>query len=283
MSKYCVITFVGFTNCGKSTLFNYLLKQNLSPVTSKQSTTIENYYYKYDCNSKKMLLIDTPGFQIKRFHKFNQKGNSCFFISIEQADLICVIVNVTRNIFSLNYQKLIKNLCVTKEKTSIILILNKIDLISKEKLLKIIEKISKVYPEIMEIVPISALRGMNIDELIKVLITHYRSSVWGDFIASDENKKTLSKQLLLILRQAVLKFCNQEIPYSLNYEIFHKVQKAKKLYIYVRIIARRPSQIKSLIGSKGVIVRKIIKHCERSCYSFNKTRVKLKLFLTTKK
>lgn len=236
-----IITIIGKTNVGKSTLINNLSQKKISITTPKKNTTIQCVISKIN---KKITLIDTPGPIIKNDEK---NTNNLIYDAINKANkLLIVIDKIFLNSEDFFVLELIKNL--KKEK---ILLINKID-IFKEKLYLIpfIEKIKIKYPDIIEIIPISNKNKININQLKKnINITIY------DKCKKIENIKNF---ILEITRETLLNKLEKEIPYVTKINICNnKINKLTRIII-LELIIKKQSQKKIIIGKEGRKINEII-------------------------
>lgn len=246
------VSIIGAPNAGKSTLMNALVGENLSIVTSKPQTTRNRVFGILTEENTQVVFIDTPGVLEPRY-KLQQYMASEVSDSFDEADIVLVIYDISKdnrsqleNIYS-KYQKLL-------EGKKLIVILNKIDCITKEELLVKIGEISSKY-RFDEIIPVSAKKNFNVEELKKVIIGLMPEGEFyynEDVITSQPEKFFVSE----IIRQQAFKMFREEIPFSIFVMIneFKEREKGKD-YINASVIVERESQKGILIGSDGSMIK----------------------------
>ena len=157
------VSIVGRTNAGKSTLLNNLIGENIAITTSKPQTTRTTIKGIINRNNSQIIFIDTPGIH-KPKSKFNESMINAAYNSINDADVILLVVEAAYEKISEENMKILEKL---KDKNyKVILVVNKIDTVKKEKILKIIKMYSDIY-DFASVVPISAKNNKNIDILLE--------------------------------------------------------------------------------------------------------------------
>jgi len=274
------VAVIGKPNVGKSTLMNQLLKVNLSVVTSKAQTTrnkilsilTEDYY--------QIVFLDTPGILMPKY-ELQRFMVSEITSSLREADIILQIMDVSdirkKEIQErgIDYKELIKD-------KKIIVVLNKIDLLSKEEVLKAISVLSTKF-NYENIVPVSALNATNIDELRKLIVTNLPESpfLYNKDTLTDKPEKFFVAE---IIRQKILELFHEEIPYSVFVVVreFKEREKGKD-YINAEIILERESQKVIILGKKGEKIKRLGRHARKDIESFLGKDVYLELFVKIRK
>jgi len=270
------VVVIGKPNVGKSTLMNQLLKTNLSIVTHKAQTTrnkilsilTEDYY--------QIVFLDTPGI-LKPKYELQRFMESEITSSLREADIILQIMDASdigkKNIKEkdIDYKELIKD-------KKLIVILNKIDLLSKEDVLK---AISVLYTKFNyeNIVPVSALNATNIDELKNLIITNLPESpfLYNKDTLTDKPEKFFVAE---IIRQKILELFHEEIPYSVFVVVREFKERARgKDYVNAEIILERESQKVILLGKKGEKIKRLGRLARKDIESFLGKDVYLELFV----
>ncbi len=244
------LTIIGKPNAGKSTLINYLLQTKLSAVSPKEQTTRRRIIGIYTDDRMQMVMIDTPGILSKTMHKMHEKMQDEIKRSLENVDVILFMIDINK------IPEDIPNI-LKKTKTPIIVGLNKIDSVPKGDIVIALDNIANKFENIKEIVPISALKGINIPELLDVL---YKYLPEGDYLYDPELITTSPERFFVaeIIREKLFNFLHQEIPYStaVIIEEFKEREKGKD-YIRSTILVERDSQKGIVIGKKGSTLKKI--------------------------
>ena len=158
-----MVSLIGKTNVGKSTLLNKLIEQKVSITSRKPQTTRQRLLGIKTKERNQIIYVDTPGFHRGHQRALNKFMNKVALSSIEGVDIVLFVVEALN--FTETDSHLIKQ--ISKENNQVILVINKIDKITrKEKLIPFVDEISK-YFTFSEVIPISALKGKNIDILEK--------------------------------------------------------------------------------------------------------------------
>lgn len=240
-----IITIIGKTNTGKSSLFNLLIKKKISIINKKKNTTTRSIEEK----KKKNILIDTPGI-ILNYKDLNCKEtNKTTHDAIKKSNLI--LVNIEENLESEDF--FLINLVKKKEK---IIVINKIDkLIKKNNILKLMDNISKF--KINDIIPISNLKKYNINKL-NYLINKFKPK--KEIEKYKEKKDTIEIQIIDIIKETLLEYLDKEVPYLTKIEI-EKIIKNKNIIneVHLNIKIKKKGHKKIIIGENGKKISKIIK------------------------
>jgi GTPase len=270
------VSIIGAPNAGKSTLMNALVGENLSIVTSKPQTTRNRVFGILTEGDTQVIFVDTPGVLEPRY-KLQQYMAGEVNDSFDEADAVLVIYDVSkdhRGQLDSIFDKFGRQFSGKK----IILVLNKIDCITKEELLLKISEISAQY-KYNEIVPVSAKKNFNVDELKKVIL---RFIPEGEFYYSEDAITSQPEKFFVseIIRQQAFKMFKEEIPFSIFVLIneFKEREKGKD-YINASIIVERDSQKKILIGHEGNMVKALGEKSRARIEEFLNREVYLELFV----
>ena len=266
-----MILITGLPNAGKSTLLNSLIKKKVSIVSSKVQTTKDRISGILNVKDTQLIFTDTPGIISNK--KFNEKK---FARSILNHEL-----NVDQNLFIHDVQRNINKkdvLFITetiKKFNNNILILNKIDLIEKEKILNLARILnSKI--KFKETFMISAKKKKGINLLLEKMILNAPEKEWV-YPPEVNTDKTLNFHISEITREKIFHLSNKEIPYSV--EILTQLEKFDNIMkIYQDILVKKDSQKSILIGKKGEKIKMI---GSRARIEIQKI-VKKKVFLSLK-
>jgi GTP-binding protein Era len=205
--KVGYVALIGRPNVGKSMLLNHLLGQKIAIVSNKPQTTRISILGIHTTDKGQIIFIDNPGIH-KPLHKLNKRMMDFVYSSLETASLICLLIDATQKYghgdeFVL---EILKNV-----RTPVFLLINKVDIVKKGNILLIIDKYKDLHP-FKEIIPISALKGTNLEVLEKLIYDYLPESekIYGDDEISDQSERFL---LAEIIREKVLNHVEKELPW----------------------------------------------------------------------
>lgn len=245
------IAIVGRPNAGKSTLMNALLGEKVAIMSDKPNTTRNNIAGILTKDDVQYVFMDTPGIH-KPQQQLGRVLNKNAYIAMEDADVVGWIIDVNQAFgpgdeFILNRLKELHK--------PVLLLLNKIDRMPKEKLLKRLMYWQDKY-DFAEIVPISALKKENLDELLECFKKYLPEgpALFPEEMKSDHD---LNFQLCELVREKILFKTHDEIPHSIAVVLEKKEQREKRMYLSFMVIVDRDSQKGILIGKQGSMIRDI--------------------------
>lgn len=269
------VSLVGRPNVGKSTLLNSLLERKIAITSDKAQTTrnvIQGIYHDEDTQ---IVFIDTPGIH-KPLHKLGNMLNKKAYSMTEEVDVILFLVDAESG-FGKGDHFILEKL---KEKNlPIILLMNKIDKMKKEKILELIT-IYKDYYDFKEIIPISALKGDNVEHLISVI----KKYLTGTEAIYDEDVVTnisTSFYISEIVREKVLRLTRNEVPHSVTCVVESLREDEKLVSVSVAIIVDRDSLKKIIIGKKGSMLKEIGQAARLDLEEYFGKKVYLETFVKT--
>jgi GTP-binding protein Era len=245
------VAIVGKPNVGKSTLLNAFLGQKLSIVTPKAQTTRNRITGILTDKNYQIIFVDTPGL-LEPSYKLQQHMVRNAMKSASEADMVLLMVDASYS--PENSEEIIRKIKSTKKK--IFLILNKIDKVrDKGQLLPLIEEYKKF--EFDEIIPISALKGNGIQDLLNLIVQSL--PIGGTFYPEDEISDLPERFFIAeMIREKVFMLTQQEIPYSTTVQTDEvKTREDSKIYIRATIYVERESQRGIIIGNKGSMLKMI--------------------------
>ena len=273
-----IVTIIGEVNVGKSSLLNILVKKDVSIITHKSNTTNKQIKGIKSYKNSQIIFIDTPGLYINK-GKTNRNFLSEIWSAVTEADFLCIVVDGNRTVSNVVYQLLEQINEKNLPKKRIILAINKIDLISKDKLLKKTREINAKY-EFDKIFMISALKNDGIDDLLNWFTKHLPQKKWSypPHIISDQS---FDQQLNEKTRQIILLRIHDEIPYSIEVSSDNIINVSKsKLRIFQSIYVHNQRHRSILIGKKGETIKSISIGARKKIEKF--TNKKIDLFLEVK-
>ncbi len=264
---------------GKSTLMNAVIGEKLAITTHKPQTTRNRITGIRNRENGQFIFLDTPGIH-RADTPLNRSMVTAAVNTFADVELLLLLVQAgseltTDDAFILESLENIR--------IPVILVINKIDLIEKERLLPLMEKLRHLYP-FREIIPLSALKEFGIDMLMKALWTHLPEGpkYFPDDMMTDSTERFLAAEMI---REKVLLLTHQEIPYSTAVVIdSFKEDEAKNLIrIHATINVEKNSQKGIIIGKQGTMLRKIGTKARIEMERFFGTRIYLELFVKVSK
>lgn len=273
-----LIAIVGRPNVGKSTLLNALLGQKVSITSRKPQTTRHRILGILTEGSSQAVLVDTPGLHSEEKRAINRLMNRAASSSISEVELIVFLVEGTH---WTKDDELVLNK-VKQSGVPCILAINKIDNVQdKEALLPHLQKVGAMH-EFKDIIPISASKGDNVDKIKAVCMQSLpESDFWfpEDYI-TDRSSRFMASE---ILREKLMRFTGDELPYSTTVEIEQFKQDAKGiLHINAMVLVERNSQKRMVIGAKGERLKTIGQEARRDMENLFDQKVFLETFVKVK-
>lgn len=249
--KCGTVAIVGRPNVGKSTLLNHILGMKLAITSRKAQTTRHRLLGIHTTEDTQFLFVDTPGFQQKHLNALNKGLNKTVTQVLSEVDAVLFVIEPMK--LGDADRQVLKLL---SEKTPTILVVNKLDLMGdKGNILPLIQDFDLEFP-FADIVPVSAKKTLNIDELLKTIRQYLpeQPAIYGEDELTDKNERFLAAELL---REKVFRFSGDEIPYSVAVEIekFEVVGKLRR--IFCAVIVDKESQKPMLIGKGGEKLKQI--------------------------
>ncbi len=276
---YCgFIAIVGRPNVGKSTLLNQLLGQKVS-ITSRKPQTTRHRIMGIDTDGAyQAIYVDTPGLHIEEKRAINRLMNRAASSSIGDVELVIFVVEGTN--WTPDDEMVLNKL--KSLRCPVLLAINKVDNVTdKTKLLPHIGFLSQQM-DFLDVVPISAEKGMNVDTIAKIVrnclpeaIHHFPE----DYI-TDRSQRFMASE---IIREKLMRFLGEELPYSVTVEIEQFVTNDRGGYdIHGLILVEREGQKKMVIGNKGAKIKKIGTEARMDMEDLFENKVHLKLWVKVK-
>ena len=271
------VGIIGRPNVGKSTFLNRIMSQKLAIVTAKAQTTRNKIQGIYTTDNEQIIFVDTPGIH-KPTHELGKIMNQTVYDSLDGMDVILYFVDARFPISDTDANVLDS---LKKEKTPVILVLNKVDLIENEEKLQANIESYKNHFNFSGGITISAEFGYSVDSLLEMIIS--RLSVGPMYYPEDQILDQPERFVVAeLIREKILLNTNEEVPHSVAVviESFKQSKKNKDLIeINAVIIVERPSQKKIIIGKNGDKIKKIGKDARIEIASFLGNKVYLELFV----
>lgn len=245
------VSLIGRPNTGKSTLLNQIIKEKVAIISPKPQTTRNLVEGIYNEDDTQIIFVDTPGIH-KPIDKLGVALNNQAYYSINDVDILLLVVDASVP-YGKGDQFIIDKLSSVKK--PVFLILNKIDKLSDEEILKKIDEYKNLY-EFAEIIPVSALKNDNIDRLIKVLKEYLPDNV-KYFMDGETTTAEMEFRLSEIVREKIFIHTNDEVPHSISCKLVGYEEKNNIAKIDIDIIVDRDSLRKIIIGSNGNMIKTI--------------------------
>lgn len=273
------VSIVGRPNVGKSTLMNNIVGEKVAIMSDKPQTTRNTIQAVYTDEEAQIVFLDTPGIH-KPKNKLGEMMVKSASDAFKNVDCIIFVVDDSRNIGK-GDSMIIENL--KKTKTPVFLVINKIDKIAdKEELLKIIQ----MYDELnvfKEIIPVSAIKGFNIESLIGVIKSNFEEGpkYFPDYMVTDQPERVLVAELI---REKVLMYTNEEVPHGIAVEIEKMKPRNNKDLIDISavIYCERDSHKGIIIGKNGRKLKGIGKSAREEIEFLLNTQVNLQIWVKVK-
>lgn len=271
------VSLIGRPNVGKSTLMNCVIGQKIAITSNKPQTTRNRIQTVYTSKEGQIVFLDTPG-----IHKAKNKLGD-YMVNVAQktmseVDVILWLVEPT-NYIGAGERHIIEQL--KKTNTPVILVINKIDTVKKEQLLECIDTYRKEY-NFAEIVPVSALKEDNTEELIKCIMKYlpYGPAFYDEDTVTDQPTRQIVAELI---REKTLRLLEDEIPHGVAVSIESMKFKKTIVDIEATIVCERDSHKGIIIGKGGAMLKKIGTYARQDIEDMLEMQVNLKLWVKVKK
>ena len=284
--KVGYVALIGRPNVGKSTLLNTMLGEKIAIISDKPQTTRTNILGIKTTPKGQIIFVDNPGIH-KPLHKLNMRMMSFVYSSLETADLVALLIDATEK-FGHGDEFVIETL--KKISTPLFLLINKVDIIKKDKILLIIDRYKDLL-DFKEIIPISALRGANLDVLEDKI---YDFLPEGEKLHADDDITIQTDRFLFseIIREKLLDHVAQELPwvtavYIDSIEDYPEgtaaekspEKKGQKKYIKATIFVEKESHRRIVIGKQGHLIKTIGTEARKELEKIIGARVYLDLWV----
>lgn len=274
------VTLIGRPNVGKSTLMNHLIGQKIAITSKKPQTTRNRIQTVYtDMDRGQIVFLDTPGIHQAK-NKLGEYMVNVAERTLGEVDVILWLVEPS-NFIGAGEQHIIEQL--KKVTTPVILIINKVDTVDKEKVIEYIDTYRKVY-EFAEIIPVSALRAQNLPAVIDMIFKYlpYGPQFYDEDTITDQPERAIVAELI---REKALHALDEEIPHGIAVYIDQmKQRKGQNFFdIDATIVCERDSHKGIIIGKGGAMLKKIGSNARYEIERMLDAKVNLKLWVKVKK
>ncbi len=271
------VSIVGRPNVGKSTLLNHILKTKLAITSSTAQTTRNTIQGIYTDDEAQIIFMDTPGIH-KPQDGLGSFMNTNALNSIYGVDIVLLLAPANEKI-GRGDRFIVSRL---KEADGpVYLLLNKIDLLSKDELIQKLNEWKEMF-DFKEIIPISALNGDNVEHLMDTIKNDLKEGVMyypKDHITDHPERFIMAE----FIREKILYFTHEEVPHSVAIVIESMTENEDGVHVMAAIVVDRPSQKAIIIGKQGSMIKKIKQNARREMKRFLQTPVTLELFVKVEK
>jgi GTP-binding protein Era len=271
------VAIVGRPNVGKSTLLNHILGQKISITSRKPQTTRNNVVGIKTEGGIQIMFVDTPGMHLGQQKAINRYMNRAANTAMKDVDVVVFVVD--RFIWTEEDEAVAEKL--QHASCPIILAVNKVDQIEdKESLLPHLETLAKKL-NAAEIIPLSALRNVNLDRLEQLIIDRMPEGMhmYPEDQITDRSSRFMAAE---IVREKITRQLGDELPYEMAVEIEEFKQEGNLLNISALILVERDGQKRILIGDKGERIKLIGTDARKDMEKLFDMKIMLKLWVKVK-
>ncbi len=268
---------IGRPNVGKSTLMNRLIGQKIAITSNKPQTTRNRIQTVLTLEEGQIVFLDTPG--IHKSH--NKLGDYMVNVAegtLKDVDVVCYLVEPS-NFIGAGDRHILQ--CLKKIKTPVILVINKVDTVKREEILSFIDTYRKEY-DFAEIVPVSALKGSNTEELVKCILKYlpYGEPFYEEDTVTDQPMRQIVAELI---REKALRLLSEEIPHGIAVSIEGMKERGSLYDIQATIVCEKDSHKGIIIGKGGAMLKKIGSQARPEIEDLLERKVNLQLWVKVKK
>lgn len=274
------VTIIGRPNVGKSTLMNKMIGQKIAITSSKPQTTRNRIQTVYHDERGQIIFLDTPGIH-KAKNKLGEYMVNAAESTFKEVDLVLWLVEPTT--FIGKGERHIAEI-LQKSQAPVILVMNKIDTVKKAEILECIATYKDIL-DFAEIVPVSAVTGESVDELVAVMFDYLDEGpqYYDEDTITDQPERQIVAELI---REKALRLLSDEIPHGIAVSIDQMKDRPGKralVDIDATIVCERDSHKGIIIGKQGGMLKKIGTNAREDIEDFLQAKVNLKLWVKVKK
>ncbi|MCT8976242.1 GTPase Era [Clostridium sp. CX1] len=278
MFKSGFVTIIGRPNVGKSTLLNGIMGEKLSIVSCKPQTTRNNIQTILTEEDYQLVFVDTPGIH-KPKHRLGEYMVKVAQESIKEVDLVLFLTTPEVEVGKGDMYILEQ---LKESDVPVVLVLNKIDENSADKVAETLKNYSEVF-NFAEIIPISALNGKNVEELKKLMVKYMPEGpkYYPEDMITDQQERFIISETI---REKALRLLSQEVPHGIAVEIISMKKDEKNIYhIDATLLCEKDSHKGIIIGKNGTMLKKISTYARQDIEKFLNSKVYLELWVKVKK
>lgn len=271
------IAIIGRSNVGKSTLMNEIIGDKVAIVSDRPQTTRNQIKGIFTTKDYQMVFLDTPGLHLAK-NKLGKFMIKAVTDSLEEVDVVMVVIDASEYIGAGDMSAIEK---LNRVNTTAILVLNKIDKVEKLDLLAIINRF-KDNENISNIIPISAMTGDGIEELVDVISGYLKEGpqFFPDDMVTDRPERFIVRE---IIREKALRNIKEEIPHGVGIEILSIEQVRDDLMeIHANIVCEKQSHKPIIIGKQGRMIKKLGTQARHDIEKLFACKVNLQLWVRIK-
>lgn len=269
------VAIIGRPNVGKSTLMNHLIGQKIAITSNKPQTTRNRIQTVYTCERGQVIFLDTPGIH-KAKNKLGEYMITVAERTLQDADLILWLVEPT-GFIGAGEKHIAEQL--KHVKVPVVLIMNKVDMVKKAELPAFMDNYKKIYP-FAEIVPVSALRKINMDSVLEAIFKYlpYGPMYFDEDTVTDQPMRQIAAE---IIREKALHALQEEIPHGIAVTIEKMRERSEGgiTDIEATIICERESHKGIIIGKQGAMLKKIGSNARYELEHMLEQQVNLRLWV----
>ena len=276
------VSILGRTNVGKSSIINSLVGEKVAAIANKPQTTRTVIRAIVNRPNSQIIFIDTPGIHKPKSKLGDVMVENAFEVS-KDVDVLVFVIEATSDEIGKGDRLILDKIKEAKRKT--ILVINKIDLVDKAKIARLIDLYKNEY-DFVSIIPVSTIKNINLDVILDEIEKNLK--VGPAYYNIDEYTDQTSRQLVEeTIREKALKFLNDEVPHGILVEV-DKMKRSKTLKnehifnVEATIYCLRESHKGIIIGKNGSMLKKIGTYAREDLEKMLGTKINLKLWVKVK-
>lgn len=278
MFKSGFITIIGRPNVGKSTLLNHIMEEKLSIVSSKPQTTRNNIQTILTDKESQIIFVDTPGIHKPR-HKLGEYMVNVATDALKEVDVVLFLTTPEAE-FGKGDEYILNQLEAAK--VPVFLVVNKIDENTQERVAKTLQIYSEKF-KFVEIIPISAAKGKNVDKLMEIVKNYIPEGpmYYPEDMITDQQERFIVAETI---REKALRLLSEEVPHGIGVDIITMKKKENGAYeINADMLCEKDSHKGIVIGKNGEMLKKITQYSRQDLETFLQCKVYLKIWVRVKK
>lgn len=272
-------TLIGRPNVGKSTLMNHLIGQKIAITSNKPQTTRNRIQTVYTSEEGQIVFLDTPGIH-KAKNKLGEYMVNVAERTLKEVDVVLWLVEPT-DFIGKGERHIAEQL--NKANVPVILIMNKIDMVDKDKIPGFLDGYRELC-DFADMIPVCALRGVNMDRVIRAIMKYlpYGPKYYDDETVTDQPQRQIVAEMI---REKALRCLEEEIPHGIavSIDVMKERPDGSIMDIEATIICERESHKGIVIGKGGTMLRKIGSQARRDAEKMLEMKVNLQLWVKVKK